>query len=116
MLPLPFFSNDDNISLIKELEALGLQLHNEKKSWTSGGSLQGLSFLFTGTLSRLKRSEAEALVEANGGTVASGVSSKLSYLVAGEEAGSKLEKAKKIASVRIISEDEFMNMVSAPAG
>lgn len=62
-----FFSNDDNIALIKELEAMGLQLQNEKKTHASGGNLQGLSFLFTGTLNRLKRSEAEALVEANGG-------------------------------------------------
>lgn len=106
-----FFSNDDNIALIKELETLGLQLHNEKKELATGGNLQGLSFLFTGTLSKLKRSEAEALVETNGGTIVSGVSSKLSYLVVGEDAGSKLEKAKKIASVRIISEDEFLNMV-----
>jgi DNA ligase (NAD+) len=111
-----FFSNDDNIALIKELELLGLQLHNEKKSWTAGGSLQGQTFLFTGTLSKLKRSEAEALVEAAGGTIVSGVSSKLAYLVAGEDAGSKLEKAKKIASVRIISEDDFLNMVATGQG
>jgi DNA ligase (NAD+) len=111
-----FFSNDDNISLIKELEDLGLQLHNEKKSWTAGGSLAGQTFLFTGTLSKLKRSEAEALVEAAGGAIVSGVSSKLAYLVAGEEAGSKLEKAKKIATVRIISEDDFLNMVTPVQG
>jgi len=61
-------------------------------------------------LAILKRSEAEAMVEANGGKILSGVSSKLNYLVAGEEAGSKLEKAKKIPSVKIISEEEFLKM------
>lgn len=108
-----FFSNDDNIALIRELETVGLQLQNEKKTHAAGGNLQGLTFLFTGTLSKLKRSDAEAMVEANGGTIVPGVSSKLSYLVVGEDAGSKLEKAKKIASVRIISEDEFLTMLAA---
>lgn len=108
-----FFANDDNIALVKELESLGLQLQNEQKTHASGGNLEGLSFLFTGTLAKLKRSEAEGMVEANGGTIVSGVSSKLSYLVVGEDAGSKLEKAKKITSIRIISEDEFLKMVQA---
>ncbi len=108
-----FFGNDDNIALIKELELLGLQLQNEKRSWTKGSNLEGQTFLFTGTLSRLKRSEAEALVEAAGGAIVTGVSSKLSYLVVGEDAGSKLEKAKKIATVRIITEDEFLAMLPA---
>jgi DNA ligase (NAD+) len=109
-----FFQNNDNIALIGELESLGLQLQNEKREMVSGGNLQGLTFLFTGTLSKLKRSEAEAMAEANGGSIVSGVSSKLSYLVVGEDAGSKLEKAKKITSIRIISEDEFLNLVGAP--
>ncbi len=106
-----FFKNDDNIAMLKELEALGLQLSNEKKQLATAGNLQGLSFLFTGTLLKLKRSEAEELVEENGGTIISGVSSRLNYLVVGEDAGSKLEKAKKITSVRIISEDAFLKMV-----
>jgi DNA ligase (NAD+) len=106
-----FFQNDDNIALLEELEKLGLQLSNEKKQHATGGNLGGLSFLFTGTLLKLKRSEAEELVETNGGTILSGVSSKLNYLVVGEDAGSKLEKAKKITSVRIISEDDFLAIV-----
>lgn len=107
-----FFSNDENILMIKELESLGLQLKTDKKEFSSGESnLQGLTFLFTGTLAKLKRSEAEELVEKNGGSIVSGVSSKLNYLVVGEDAGSKLEKAKKIASVKIISEDGFLKMI-----
>ena len=106
-----FFSNDDNIEMLKTLENLGLKLQNDKKQLATGGDLQGLTFLFTGTLEKLKRNEAEELVEQNGGQIVSGVSSKLSYLVVGEDAGSKLEKAKKIASIKIISENDFLNMV-----
>jgi len=105
-----FFSNHENIQLIKALEKIGLTLKNEKKDFSHGGNLDGQTFLFTGTLSRLKRSEAEEMVEKNGGKILSGVSSKLNYLVVGEDAGSKLEKAKKINSIRIISEDQFIKM------
>ena len=77
----------------------------------SGGNLNGLTFLFTGTLPTLKRSEAEEMVEQNGGQILSGVSSKLNYLVVGEDAGSKLEKAKKIKTVKIISENEFLKLI-----
>lgn len=106
-----FFNNQQNIELIKALEQLGLQLKNEKKDFSSNGNLQGQSFLFTGTLAKLKRSEAEEMVEQNGGTILSGVSSKLNYLVVGEDAGSKLEKAKKINTVKIISEDQFLKLI-----
>lgn len=106
-----FFSNKENIKMLEELEKLGLQLKNEKKQLTTGGNLSGQSFLFTGTLPTLKRSEAETMVEENGGQLLSGVSAKLNYLVVGEDAGSKLEKAKKINTVKIISEDEFLQMI-----
>jgi len=106
-----FFSNDDNIKILKELETLGLQLANDKKKYASNSNLEGLSFLFTGTLNKLKRSEAEEIVEKNGGKIVSSVSSKLNYLVVGEDAGSKLEKAKKINSVKIITEDDFLNII-----
>ena len=97
--------------MLKKLEELGLQLRNEKKKHVSDGNLQGLTFLFTGTLPSLKRSEAEELVEQYGGKIVSGVSSKLNYLVAGEEAGSKLEKAKNTGTVKIISESDFLKMI-----
>src|SRR5690606_10822454 len=100
-----------NIGLLEELEKIGLQLSNGKKVSASEGALEGQTFLFTGTLHQLKRSEAESMVEENGGTVLSGVSSKLNYLVVGEDAGSKLEKAKKITTIKIISEGEFLSLV-----
>jgi len=108
-----FFNNEDNIQLIRALEHQGLQLRNEKRDFSGGGNLEGQTFLFTGTLSRLKRSEAEEMVEKNGGKIVSGVSSKLNYLVVGEDAGSKLEKAKKIASIKIISEDQFLKLIGS---
>lgn len=108
-----FFHNADNQHLLTDLEALGLNLKSQRsKSTGAGGNLDGQTFLFTGTLNRLKRSEAEASVEANGGKILSGVSSKLSFLVVGEDAGSKLEKAKKIPSIHILTEDEFIKMIA----
>lgn len=106
-----FFHNKENQQLLEKLEALGLQLKNDRAATVTEGNLSGQTFLFTGTLYKLKRSEAETLVEKNGGKIVSGVSSKLNYLVVGEEAGSKLEKAKKIATVKIISEEEFLKML-----
>jgi DNA ligase (NAD+) len=73
--------------------------------------LAGLTFLFTGTLSRMSRDQAKDLVEQNGGKSLSAVSSQLDYLVAGEKAGSKLTKAQKIPSIKIIDEDTFLQMI-----
>lgn len=107
-----FFHNDDNIAMLRELEALGLKLKNDKKDLTAKGNLGGQTFLFTGTLPTLKRTDAEAMVEAEGGKILGTVSSKLNYLVVGEDAGSKLEKAKKINTVKIISEADFLGMLN----
>lgn len=107
-----FFSNKDNIEMLHKLEKFGLQFASQKTQRASGGNLEGLTFLFTGTLPTLKRSDAEAMVEENGGKILSGVSSKLSYLVVGEDAGSKLDKAKKLNSVKIISESDFLKMIN----
>jgi DNA ligase (NAD+) len=99
--------------MLRKLETAGLQLRSTKQQQITDGNLSGKTFLFTGTLFKLKRSEAEALAEAQGGKILSGVSSKLDYLVVGEDAGSKLEKAKKIASITIIDEDGFLQMVKS---
>jgi len=111
-----FFENSENLSMLGRLEDLGLNLRNTRSERTQKGSLTDQSFLFTGTLNELKRSEAEALVEAQGGKILSGVSSKLNYLVVGEEAGSKLEKAKKIPSIRILTEKEFLRFIGSSPG
>ena len=107
-----FFRNEKNIEMLQELERSGLQLYNLKKESVIAGGLAGQTFLFTGTLTKLKRSEAEALAEEQGGKIVAGVSAKLNYLVVGEDAGSKLEKAKKINTIRILSEDEFLSLIN----
>jgi len=107
-----FFQIPENLHLLDELEAAGISLHNTQAAGTSvEGALSGKTFLFTGTLSHFKRSDAEAMVEAKGGKLLSGVSSKLNYLVVGTDAGSKLEKAKKLDTVTVLTEQEFLNMV-----
>lgn len=108
-----FFHNEQHIDLLGTLERLGVQIRQEpvQQQGTLNSSLfEGKTFLFTGTLYQLKRSDAEAKVEAMGGKILSGVSSKLDYLVVGEAAGSKLEKAKKIGTVRILTEAEFLDL------
>jgi DNA ligase (NAD+) len=106
-----FFHNHENREMIDKLEQAGVNLSNTQKKTTGTGELAGKTFLFTGTLSHFKRSDAEAMVEEKGGTLLSGVSSKLNYLVVGEEAGSKLEKAKKLGTVAILSEQEFLELI-----
>ncbi len=108
-----FFSNKENVEMLQQLEALGLQLKNEHKESKHDGNLTGITFLFTGTLPTLKRSQAEQMAEDQGGTIVSGVSAKLNYLVVGDDAGSKLEKAKKISTVKIITEAEFLVLLKS---
>jgi DNA ligase (NAD+) len=107
-----FFHLEDNIKMIKKLESLGINLENTNKKVETEGVLNQQTFLFTGSLPTLKRSEAEELVEKNGGKLLGSVSSKLNFLVVGEDAGSKLDKAKKISAIKILSEEEFLKMVN----
>jgi DNA ligase (NAD+) len=107
-----FFKDEVNLLMLQELEGLGISLKNQKKQVAENDTLAGQTFLFTGSLMKLKRSDAEEMVEQNGGKIVSGVSSKLNYLVVGEDAGSKLEKAKKIQSIKIINEEDFIKMLS----
>ncbi len=108
-----FFQNHQNIEMLEQLRILGLQMKNVKKETIGQGGLQGQSFLFTGTLSQLKRSEAEAMAEQHGAQIASGVSKNLNYLIVGEDAGSKLEKAKKINTIKILTEAEFIQLIAS---
>ena len=100
-----------NDSLINELLTF-IQLKNTEII-QSTGKLNGISFLFTGTLSIMKRAEAESKVISLGGNIASGVSKSLNYLVVGSQgkAGSKLDKAKSL-NINIIDENQFIQMVN----
>lgn len=107
-----FLQNKQNIEMLQQLEKLGVEMNNKKNAAVAEGGLNGQTFLFTGTLNKLKRSEAEEMVEQHGGKISGSVSSKLNYLVVGEDAGSKFEKAKKINTIKIISEDDFLELVN----
>lgn len=109
-----FFRNEDNLKLIQQLETLGVNVLGKTSisNENTEGGLNGQTFLFTGTLSHFKRSDAEAMVEAKGGKLLSGVSSKLNYLVVGADAGSKLEKAKKLNTIHILTEEEFLTLIN----
>ncbi|HPW86977.1 MAG TPA: DNA ligase (NAD(+)) LigA, partial [Chitinophagales bacterium] len=106
-----FFTDGENIALLLELEALGVNIRKTEEVLDSD-KLGGKTFLFTGTLTRFSRDEAKVLVEKNGGKNLSAVSANLDYLIAGEKAGSKLAKAQKIPSIQIIDEDTFLNMIA----
>lgn len=108
-----FFARKENRHMIATLGHAGVNLANDHKNQKpADGALSGKTFLFTGTLSHFKRSDAEAIVEEKGGSILNGVSSKLNYLVVGEDAGSKLEKAKKLGTVNILTEQEFLALVN----
>jgi DNA ligase (NAD+) len=107
-----FFHNEDNIKTIEQLAEKGININGDKTEPLSG-KFSGLTFLFTGTLPTLKRSAAEKMAEDNGGKLLSSVSSHLNFLVTGEAAGSKLDKAKKIKSIKIINEEDFLNMIQS---
>ena len=108
-----FFEDAANVALLQELKNIGVQTEKQASAVVEGEQrFTGKTFLFTGTLAQLKRSEAEAAVEAQGAKILSGVSSKLSYLIVGADAGSKLEKAKKLTGISILSEEEFMALMN----
>ncbi|MFM2386569.1 MAG: NAD-dependent ligase LigA [Bacteroidota bacterium] len=107
-----FFADDNNKALISELQDLGLSMANEQNAAVASGGLAGKTFLFTGTLSQFKRAAAEQMVEQQGGNILGSVSAKLNYLVVGEDAGSKLEKAKKLGTITILSEQQFLDLLA----
>ena len=104
-----YFSLDSTKALISEFKELGLTMQGEKKTLNSD-LFAGKTFVLTGTLPTYTRSQAGEIVERNGGKVSSSVSKKTSYVLAGEDAGSKLTKAQTLG-VTVISEEEFLSMI-----
>ena len=102
-----YFSDEDNRKLVADLLESGIILEEKEEI---DGALKGLKFVLTGSLPTLKRGEATLLIEQNGGEVASSVSKTVDIVLAGEDAGSKLQKAEKLG-IKIISEDEFLSMI-----
>jgi DNA ligase (NAD+) len=106
-----FFREPQNRALVERLRAAGLQF-THATSRPKAGPLAGYTFVLTGTLPTLSRDEAKQAIESAGGKVSGAVSKKTSYLVAGEDAGSKLVKAQELG-VRILSEEQLLSMTKA---
>jgi DNA ligase (NAD+) len=107
-----WFKEKNNLELLKKLEKNGVRILNEEKTTKiQTQKLKGLVFVFTGTLQKLKREEAKNIVRSMGGTVSENVSLKTSYVVVGENPGSKFKKAQALG-IKTINEKEFLEMIS----
>ena len=101
--------SDPNMQeLIRRLKEYGVNTHYE--STRAGDLFEGKTFVLTGTLPTLKRNDAKALIEKYGGKASGSVSKKTDYVLAGEEAGSKLVKARELG-IEIITEEQFLDMI-----
>lgn len=105
-----FFSEEQNIAFINRLKDAGVALDINDDEQSTDARFEGLTFVLTGTLEGFTRAEASKIIENFGGKTSSSVSKKTSYVLAGEEAGSKLEKARKL-EVEIIDEEKFKEMI-----
>ena len=103
-----YFSMPESRKLIEELKSAGLNMNSLRE--IKDERFSGKTFVLTGTLTQYKRSEASAIIESFGGKTASSVSKKTTYVLAGEDAGSKLKKANELG-VTVISEEEFGEMI-----
>ena len=104
-----FFHDEENIALLNKLKEANVNMAEEKTEKTSD-KFQGLTFVLTGTLETMGRSEASEIIQSLGGKASGSVSKKTSYVIAGANAGSKLTKAESLG-VKIITEQEFLAMV-----
>jgi DNA ligase (NAD+) len=110
-----FFQNEKNVAILREMEALGVNFsqtdEDRPKAVSADAPLAGKTILFTGTLLKMGRKEAQAKAEAAGAKNISAVSGNLDYLIVGEDAGSKLKKATALGTVTILTEEEFLELV-----
>ena len=112
---IAFFQDDTNVSLLEEMESLGVNLRqteeDQPKVVSADAPLIGKTILFTGTLTQMGRKEAQKMAEDAGAKNISAVSKNLNILVAGEKAGSKLKKAKALGTVEVLTEEEFLKLI-----
>lgn len=104
-----FFQNENNLLMIESLQDSGMKMISENIEVED--ILKGTKFIITGTLINYSRNEIKEMIEKNGGKVISAVSKNLNYLIVGENPGSKLRKAEDIESVKIINENEFLQII-----
>lgn len=113
---LAFFARPENLAMLEELEALGVNMYQTAEDRPvekpTEGPLAGKNILFTGTLEKMGRKEAEGLAEKAGARTVSAVSGNLDILVVGANAGSKLAKAQKLGTITILGEEEFLNLLA----
>jgi DNA ligase (NAD+) len=109
---LEFFADKENRNLVKRLEDAGVDMTAEKKLRST--QLAGLTFVLTGTLPKMTRDDAKEKIESAGGKTAGSVSKKTSYVVAGDEAGSKLDKAREL-KIPVIDEEGLLALLAEPA-
>ena len=101
-------NNENNIKLIEELKELGINPQGIAK--VKSNKFEGKTFVLTGTLPTMTRDEASEIIKSHGGKTSSSVSKKTSYVLAGENAGSKLDKAVNLGVI-ILTEDDFLGMI-----
>lgn len=101
----------NNQKLINELQQVGVKMEEDHSDTVQSDFLKGMTFVLTGTLPNLKRNDASRLIEENGGKVTGSVSKKTTYVIAGEEAGSKLEKAQELG-ITVLDEKGFLALFS----
>lgn len=105
-----FFGQEQTIDTIEKLRKAGVNMTSISQSKKESNIFEGMTFVLTGTLPTMGRTEAAELIQNNGGKVSGSVSKKTTYVLAGEEAGSKLTKAQELG-VKILSEEELLEMV-----
>ena len=108
-----FFQKDSAKELVARLKELGVKMEARRQE-TQSAALAGSTFVLTGTLPTMSRKEATQLIESHGGKVTSSVSKKTSYVLAGEEAGGKLDKARQL-EIPILTEEELLRMLERQA-
>ncbi|HOA96214.1 MAG TPA: helix-hairpin-helix domain-containing protein, partial [Acetivibrio saccincola] len=105
-----FFKQEQTEDTINKLRSAGVNLKSRSRAKHSDNRFEGLTFVLTGTLESYKRNEAAEIIRSFGGKVSGSVSKKTDYVLAGEEAGSKLTKARELG-IKIIDENEFKKMI-----
>lgn len=103
-----FFHDEKNVIMLSELKSLGVEPPQAEAP--KSDVLKGKTFVLTGTLEHLTRDEASEIIKSHGGKTSSSVSKNTSYVLAGENAGSKLEKAQNL-NITILTEDDFLEMI-----
>jgi len=105
-----YFQNESNRAVVEKLRGVGLTMIGEEREEVGEQVLEGLRFVVTGRLERFSRSEITGRIKDLGGSVSGSVSKKTDYLIAGEDAGSKLSDAEKL-DVKVLTEDEFLELL-----